>query len=127
MSKPKNLQECAELVRKKEPFTFNNMYGQLRNEHMIGSLSAPPTYTVYSYGGHYPMYVYDYEACQWYGNADKSTATTERHKNLVRPYSVAQWVDNNTLQRIAYGGIVNTTALRMMNPELFNPKQNGDT
>jgi hypothetical protein len=109
MSKPKNLQDCVELVRKKEPFTFTNIFATMRNH----SKELPPTYTVYSYGNHYPMYVYDYEACQWYGNADKSTRTTERHKNLVQPYSVAQWVDTETLRLISMEGIVNTTAERM--------------
>jgi hypothetical protein len=114
MSKPKNLQDCVELVRKKEVFTFTNMYALQRE-----IVKSPPTYTVYSYGLHYPMYVYDYEACQWYGNADKSTPTTERHKNLVRPYSVAQWVDTETLRHISIEGIVNTTANRMTVHELL--------
>ena len=113
MSKPKNLKDCVELVRKKEVFTFTNIFAEHKAARMIMDMSVPPRYVVYSYGFHYPMYVYDYEACQWYGNADKSTRTTERHKNLVRPYSVAQWVDGNTLENIAVGGIVNTTAHRM--------------
>ena len=117
MSKPKNLQECVELVRKKEQFTFTNVFSIPRNT--VDGTAKPPTYTVYSYGHHYPMYVYDYEACQWYGNADKSTRTTERHKNLVRPYSVAQWVDTETLRNISIEGIVNTTANRMTVHELL--------
>jgi hypothetical protein len=31
MSKPKNLQECVELVRKKEQFTFTNVFSIPRN------------------------------------------------------------------------------------------------
>ena len=120
MSKPKNLKDCVELVRKKEVFVFTNMYSLFKeNKKMAWTAESPPTYTVYSYGNHYPMYVYDYEACQWYGNADKSTRTTERHKNLVRPYSVAQWVDTETLRNISIEGIVNTTANRMTVHELL--------
>jgi hypothetical protein len=115
MSKPKNLQDCVELVRKKEEFVFTNMYSAYR----AGDESRPPTYAVYSYGLHYPMYVYDYEACQWYGNADKSTPTTQRHKNLVKPYSVAQWVDTDTLKQISVNGLVNITARRMESYELL--------
>jgi hypothetical protein len=111
MSKPKNLDECVELARKKEPFTFNNVYSIARAGK--ANVMQPPTYTVYSYGGHYPMYVYDYEACQWYGNADKSTNTTQRHKKRFEPYSVAQWVNTDTLKSISIGGIVNATAQRM--------------
>ena len=124
MNKPKNLQDCVELVRKKEVFTFTNMFASFRGETVDQTVKEPPrikppTYAVYSYGFHYPMYVYDYEACQWYGNADKSSPTTERHKNLVEPYSVAQWVDTDTLKRISFEGIVNTTANRMVTHELL--------
>lgn len=109
--KPKNLAECVELTRKKEPFTFNNVYSIARDGK--ANVMQPPTYTVYSYGGHYPMYVYDYEACQWYGNADKSTQTTNRHMKMFEPYSIAQWVDTETLSNISIHGIVETSAQRM--------------
>jgi hypothetical protein len=111
MSNPKNLDDCVELARKKEPFTFNNVYALYREANALRI--EPPTYTVYSYGSHYPMYVYDYEACQWYGNEDKSTPTTQRHKTRFEPYSVAQWVDTKTLSSIAMRGIVGTSAQRM--------------
>lgn len=109
MTQPRNLSDCADLVRKKEPFNFTNVFATFRE----GTTERPPTYTVYSYGLHYPMYVYDYEACQWYGNETKSTPTTQRHKSRFKPYSVAQWVDTESLQHIATRGIVNTTARRM--------------
>lgn len=110
---PRNLDEVGERIRAKEAFNFTNIFGEFRGERITTSQSIPPRYVVYSYGVHYPLYVYDYEACQWYGNADKSTATTERHKAKFKPYSVAQWVDSETLQHIAVSGIVNTTAERM--------------
>ena len=103
---PKNLADCVELVRKKEQFTFNHVFSILTNR-------GHTTYTVYSYGSYYPMYVYDYEACQWYGNADKSTQTTNRHMKMFEPYSVAQWVDTETLSNISIHGIVETSAQRM--------------
>jgi len=112
MRQPKNLDECGERIRAKEPFNFINLFAEYRAER-IDDLVRPPTYTVYSYGYHYPLYVYDYEACQWFGNATDSTPTTQRHKSRFKPYSVAQWVDSETLQRIAVSGIVNTTAERM--------------
>ncbi len=111
MSNPKNLDDCVVLVRKKEPFTFNNVYALYRESNALRI--EPPTYTVYSYGTHYPMYVYDYEACQWYGNKDKSTPTTNRHKKRFEPYSVAHWVDTDTLSNISIHGIVETSAQRM--------------
>ena len=111
MSKPKSLADCVELTRKKEEFKFNNVYALYREANALRI--EPPTYTVYSYDSHYPMYVYDYEACQWYGNEDKSTPTTQRHKSKFRPHSVAQWVSTETLMSIAIRGIVGTSAQRM--------------
>ena len=113
MSKPKNLDDCVALTRKKEPFTFNNVYAVNRDASTSIGRTLPPTYTVFSYGSHYPMYVYDYEACQWYGNKDKSTNTTNRHKKKFEPYSVAQWVDTEILKYISVYGIVETSAKRM--------------
>ena len=111
MSKPKNLDDCVALARKKEQFQFNNVYSLYRHANALRI--EPPTYTVYSYGLHYPMYVYDYEACQWYGNKDKSTPTTTRHMNKFKPYSVSQWVGTETLSNISIHGIVETSAKRM--------------
>lgn len=111
MTQPKNLDEVAERIRAKQPFNFTNVFADFRESY--SSTRVPPRYCVYSYGYHYPLYVYDYEACQWFGNADKSTPTTERHKRKFQPYSVAQWVDTPTLNSIAISGLVNTTAERM--------------
>jgi hypothetical protein len=111
MSKPKSLADCEELVRKKEAFNWHHVYALYREANALRI--EPSTYTVYSYGIHYPMYVYDYEACQWYGNKDKSTPTTNRHMSRFKPYSVAQWVDTETLSSIAMRGIVQTSAKRM--------------
>lgn len=111
MTNPKNLDDCMELARKKEAFEFGNVVSVFYDGNL--ATNTPPRYVVYSYGHHYPMYVYDYEACQWIGNESKSTQTTERHKSKFKPYSVAQWVDLHTLKSIAEYGLVNTTSHRM--------------
>lgn len=109
MSLPKNLDDCVELARKKEPFQFNNVFAIAK----LNDLEYPPTYTIYSYGGHFPMYVYDYGICQWIGNNDKSSSTTGRHKSKFKPHSVAQWVSTETLQTIAAYGLVGACARRL--------------
>lgn len=62
-------------------------------------------YVVYSYGSHYPMYVYDYMANVWLGNKDRSTRTTNRHMSMVQPVSwenrdQIMWMDTETLKDI---------------------------
>jgi hypothetical protein len=108
MKKASTLGECAELVKKKEEFMFNHLCGAL-NTHSDPAI--PPCYAVYSYNT--VIYVYDYEACQWFGNNEKHSSTTQRHIDTVKPYSVAQWTDETILSHIATQGVVNAMARRM--------------
>lgn len=105
--------EARQYVLDKKPFKTNNetMFGLFRKGSTENTY--PPTYTVYSYGEHFPMYVYDYEACQWIGNKDKYSRTTTNHQRIVRPNTIAQWVDTDTLKRIAVYGLVGVVAHRM--------------
>lgn len=86
-----------------------------RNDNTpIYSINGAKTYTVYSYGNHYPMYVYDRTVDRWYGNSDKSTRTTNRHKKAIKPSDgVHQYVDTYRLKAIAFHGIVHTVTNRM--------------
>ena len=40
---------------------------------------------VYSYGPHWPLYIYD--GCTWYENASRITPSTSRHRSQARPYT----------------------------------------
>jgi hypothetical protein len=42
-------------------------------------------YVVYSYGEHFPMYVYDKFVELWFANYDKYSPTTSKHQTLARP------------------------------------------
>ena len=44
-------------------------------------------YVVYSYGEHFPMYVFDKFVRLWFGNSDKYSPTTSRHQTMTRPDS----------------------------------------
>jgi hypothetical protein len=57
-------------------------------------------YIVYSYGHHFPMYIYDEEQNKWVGNKDKYSQSTTRHQSLLRPSSVGLWVDTDDMQSI---------------------------
>jgi hypothetical protein len=86
--------ECKE-------FKGSNTFGVWENEFC---------YAVYSYGKHFPMYVYDAISHAWFGNYDKYSSSTSKHMSQCRP----QVVDNargiiykNTvfLNNIIYDGI----------------------
>ena len=56
-------------------------------------------YVVYSYGYHFPMYIYDRQAGIWIGSKDKHSVSTSRHQSQCRPSDLASiedggcWID----------------------------------
>ena len=76
-------------------------------------------YIVYSYGQHFPMYVYDEQADRWYGNRDKFSRTTTRHQTNSQPEGVPiEWTDTKHLMAIILlGGIIDYAVERLSTPE----------
>lgn len=106
MSKTTNAQ-ARSLVLRKEEFKTGN--GTIIGSHDI----AANTYVVYSYGTHFPMYVYDYTTEQWFGNSDRYSRTTSKHQSTCRPPDVAEWYPTHTMQQIAMFGIAGAVQHRM--------------
>ena len=105
----KNIPECVELMRKKTPFKGRHVFGEAR----AGTVTNPPTYVVYSYDHTMPIYVYDYEMCQWFGLQGSEidlVKNTLNHLRKFKPYSVAQWLPYNHLINTALMGYTNATA-----------------
>lgn len=64
-------------------------------------------YAVYSYGYHFPMYVYDASIKEWIGNSDKYSVTTSKHQSKCRPRDVKFWMTTDELKgMINMGGFV---------------------
>ncbi len=80
-------------------------------------MSVTATYTVYSYGNHYPMYVWDDLAQQWYGNRDKFSRTTTKHMGIMCPCPRSQIVyfGTDTLKDIARRGVAGWVKDKMGN------------
>lgn len=75
-------------------------------------------YVVYSYGEdgdiHFPMWVYDGDISQWFGNDDRFSRTTSKHQSQTRPDVTMTMCDTRTLmQIIAWGGYTEYTAARV--------------
>ena len=75
------LKQAVELVKNREEFVAGNVFAL--NYHATGY------YVVYSYGAHWPLYIYDYNTQQWYGNSDKHSVTTSKHYTKLNPGNVA--------------------------------------
>ena len=59
------------------PFVGSNLYAK--------ELRDPYRYVVYSYGGHWPLYVWDGGVQRWFVNGDVFSRTTSRHKTQACP------------------------------------------
>ena len=91
------LNEMRREVEGRREFEGNSAYGEDRDGF----------YTVFSYGYHFPMYVYDEAIGEWVGNSDKYSATTSRHQSKCRPNNVRHWLNTNELKHmIQMGGFV---------------------
>ena len=75
------LKRAVELVKNKSMFSASNVF----------ALNYPVTgyYIVFSYGLHWPLFIYDHKKGQWYGNSDKYSVTTSKHYTKLNPGNVA--------------------------------------
>lgn len=80
MSQAESARRAKSKIENKEVFRIGDIFSQ-----NIGNV-----YVVYSYGTHYPMFLYNRETNIWYENMTKYSHTTSaRHKNNCRPHNVA--------------------------------------
>ena len=84
---------------------FRNSTGTVFAEEPPNSFEGQDLYVVYSYGEHFPIYVYDYQSEMWFGNDDKYSPTTSRHQTMAEPeVDDIQWLNTDELNRIIYCG-----------------------
>lgn len=101
-----NNKDSAFYVRNQYEFQGSNMYGiNLEGQNHR-------TYVVYSYGTHFPMFVWDYNTFEWYENTDRFSRTTSKQQNQCRPeYGIplTNKFDTDAMKQIAtmgYNGFI---------------------
>jgi hypothetical protein len=104
-------------------FKCNSMFGEwhiiesrteLTSDNQYITTENQEIYVVYSYGHHWPMYVYDPLADQWYGNKDKFSQTTSIHSGDAMPRGVyITYVGVEDIKDIAAFGVVEHIAAKM--------------
>lgn len=94
------LRDAGNYVHLRRVFKGNSIYGC-----WVGA-DDHRRYVVYSYGTHFPMYLYDADTGKWYGNNDKYSRTTSRHQGACRPPRVDFWMPTETMQRFAAMGVI---------------------
>jgi|TARA_R110000764_G_scaffold38004_1_gene84171 hypothetical protein len=96
--------DASESVNRCEDFQGSNTFAEnLR----LGCGCNEDLYVVYSYGHHFPMYVYDYTTREWYENSEKYSPTTSKHQSQCRPrFEIKEKFNTKELiQLIGRGGL----------------------
>lgn len=88
--------KARQYVEKLEEFQGSNTFGKWHSWNE----GERKLYVVYSYGHHFPMYIYDEEQNKWVGNKDRFSQSTTRHQSQLRPSSIGLWVDTEEMQSI---------------------------
>jgi len=73
-------------------------------------------YVVYSYGKHFPMYIWTEGS--WYGNADKFSRTTNKHQAQCRPLTDVKYLSNNLMHILDVGGLTKLAKYRLNGGEV---------
>lgn len=69
------VEDGARMAARRVKFIANSFYGQWEGD------GTREWYVVYSYGGHWPMFVWDE---RWFEISERYSATTSRHQNACR-------------------------------------------
>jgi hypothetical protein len=78
--------KCRPLVEAREEFQGSNLWGVWHDSTLTESIDRQ--YVVYSYGHHFPIYIYTDRYNQWFGNTEKYSQSTMRHQAVARPRDV---------------------------------------
>ena len=76
-------------VESKQEFRGANTFGEwseIRSMDNANPDAKQKVYAVYSYGYHFPLFVY--RGGQWYFNRDKYSVTTSKHRSQLVPLGV---------------------------------------
>lgn len=57
------------------------------NNQLFARWVSPQLYVVFSYGDHWPLFIYSTDTKRWYANEDKASRTTSHHYSYAYPHS----------------------------------------
>jgi len=103
------LRTAKGLVNGRRLFKGSNIF----SEWLSDDDGSNQRYVVYSYGHHFPMYVYDSTTGRWYGNRTIYSPSTSRHKTACCPPEVHEWHPTPRMKAIAAYGMLPVVLRRL--------------
>ena len=107
MSKRINGRHSRPYVQRQE--AFKNSNGQLYAEWLDTPDGSFARYCVYSYGPHWPLFIYVPEINTWFENKEKYGTTTSRHHTLTHPHCLTVLLtlkQMTVLDRLGYSSLI---------------------
>ena len=83
-------------VRDRVPFTNSN-------NQLFARWASPQLYVVYSYGEHWPLFIYSTDTASWYGNEDRYSPTTSHHRGYTHPHTKTKLRSATWMRKAASG------------------------
>jgi len=92
---------CRSYVEKCQPFVASHLWGEWLNGR----------YVVFSYGQHWPLFIYEQATDTWYANPEKFSRSTSRHYSQANPSTYNPEIKPTLLtvqdmKAVMYGGSV---------------------
>lgn len=106
--------DARKCVQQRKPFRGNNTFG----------ICMDNRYVVYSYGAHWPMFVYD--DGRWFANSDKYSLTTTKHYSQLHPLTDCTLLPLSGMCDLAEYGFLGTLTRRLIGEEAFTNRQGHD-
>lgn len=84
MTKRINGRTARPYVQQKQ--AFKNSNNQLYAEWLDAPDGSLARYVVYSYGRHWPLFIYVPHVSTWFENKDRCSTTTSKHRTFTHPH-----------------------------------------
>jgi hypothetical protein len=101
-------------VQQRKPFRGNNTFGT----YIDGR------YVVYSFGAHWPMFVYD--DGRWFANSSLYGQTTSKHRSQLHPLTDCTLLPLDGIHDIVAYGFLGTLTRRLVGDEAYAKRQEND-
>jgi hypothetical protein len=88
------------------PFIGSNLFAEFRTDR----------YVVYSYGVHFPLFIYSHLTSRWYSNSDKYSVSTSKQRTQCTPFNTDKplvYLDGDQMRLLASGGFLTLVHHRM--------------
>jgi hypothetical protein len=111
---------CREYVHHQIPFQGSNLFAEWRTDNHADTQEQQEQqewYVVFSYGEHFPIYVYIPATNTWYANNDKYSRSTTRHQSQARPLNTTaplHWLSADRMKLLAHSGYAALAKLRVV-------------